>query len=196
MGALAVHAMRAVGVEDIGFVAVGGVGAADDPTVLALEVADLHEGLLEVFLINNMTACGCNENVGGAGRAAINLDNTAVVLLAHAGTIDVEGDLGACFTTSAGRIGNRQPVASSDDTSVIIESSATQVNKRDFSCFGRKASVDKVFVYSHDRVAALGNVFALDVVKVELGVPFVATAGFVGAEGEAGESLDVHIVEA
>ena len=55
--------------------------------------------------------------------------------------------------------------------------------------------MESVVVDAHDGLVASGDVFALDVVEVELGVPVVVAGGFVGAEGKAGEGLDGHVVE-
>ena len=182
-------------VDDVGFVAVGAVGAADDPAVLALEVADLHEGFLEVFLVDDVSGAGRHEDVGGAGRAAINVDHAAVIVLAHAGTVDVEDDLGFVFAGAAGGFGYSEPAAAHGDGGGIVEAAAAGVDQRHFAAFSRQAGVESVVVDAHDRLVAPGDVFALDVVEVELSVPVVVAASFVGAEGKAGEGLDGHVVE-
>ena len=195
LGALGVHAVRAVGFEDVGFVGIGAVGAADDPAVLALEVADLHEGFLEVFLVDDVSGAGRHEDVGGAGRAAINADHAAVIVLGHAGTVDVEDDLGFLFAGAAGGVGDGEPAAAHGDGGGIVEAAAAGVDQRHFAAFSRQAGVESVVVDAHDGLVAPGDVFALDVVEVELGVPIVVATNFIGAEGEAGEGLDVNVVE-
>ena len=194
VGALAVQAVAAVGVSDVGFVAVKAVGASHDPVVLALEIANLHIRFLKVFLVDDVSAAGRNENVGGAGRAAVDGDHGAIVIIRHGFAIDGQLKLDFILAGAFG-IFNLKPAGGSQQTGGVIEAAGAGVDHGEFRVGGGKAGVQTGGGNGHDRLVASRNIFALDVVKVELGVPIIVAADFVGAEGKAGESPVVHIVE-